>query len=399
MNEEYDVAVVGLGSVGSMAMWQLCTTTDLKVVGIEQWGVGHAYGSYAGDSRVFRVAYHEGWRYVPLLLRSRDMWLDLERTVDRSLFIPCGMLAVDQPGHAPYESTWESIRRFDLPHLPLTTARLRKTYPQHTVTDGTEAVLDFLGGGLRSEVAVIAGVQAAVAAGGAVISGERVVGIEERGEKLLIRTATRSLTVGQVVMTAGSWTNRLRPELNGMLKVASIALTWFVPNDSRRYASDVFPAFLRDQDGVHMFGVPTLDGYSIKAVSHTADEVLVDDVDQIPLTPTRAEIEEISRNAHAFFADLAPEPVRHSMHHDSVTASRVPIVDLDPTGRIVTIAGLSGHGFKFAPALGQLATSLVTGRGDDLYSADFALSAHPDSPASPTWWHSSADLVADVVVE
>ena len=71
MYEDFDVAVIGLGSVGSMAMWQLCTDTDLKVVGIEQWGVGHAYGSYAGESRVFRAAYHEGWRYVPLLLRSR----------------------------------------------------------------------------------------------------------------------------------------------------------------------------------------------------------------------------------------------------------------------------------------------------------------------------------------
>ncbi|TGD87869.1 N-methyl-L-tryptophan oxidase [Mycolicibacterium sp. CH28] len=379
MDQEFDVAVIGLGSVGSMAMWQLCTTTDLKVVGIEQWGVGHANGSYAGDSRVFRTAYHEGWRYVPLLLRSREMWLDLERITDRRLFLPCGMLAVDQPGHAPYESTLESIRRYDLPHQSFTTAQLRKTYPQHTVTNDTEAVLDFLGGGLLSEIAVICGVQTAVAAGGTVISGEPVLGIDEQADKLVIRTANRTIRAAQVVITSGSWTTRLRPQLGGVLKVASVVLTWFAPENPRRYTADVFPAFLRDQDGVHMFGVPSLDGYSIKAVSHTADEVLVSDVDEVPPVASRASVEEISRNAHAFFADLSPEPVRHSIHHESVTASRVPIVDLDPTGRIVTIAGLSGHGFKFAPALGQLATSLITGRSDDLYSADFGLSAHPDA--------------------
>lgn len=379
VNQEFDVAVIGLGSVGSMAMWQLCTTTDLSVVGIEQWGVGHSYGSYAGESRVFRAAYHEGWRYVPLLLRSREMWLDLERSVGREIFLPHGMLAVDQPGHAPYESTLESIRRYDLPHRAFTTQELRNTYPQHIVPDGTEAVLDLLGGGIRSEIAVLAGVQAAVAAGGTVIDGEPVLGIDEEGESIVIRTTNRSIRVAQVVVTAGSWTAKLRPKLSSVVNVATIALTWFAPNDISRYAADVFPAFLRDQDGVHMFGVPSLDGYSVKVVSHTSDEQLLTDVDDVPLVASRASIEEISQNAMRFFADLSPEPVRHTIHHDSVTNSRVPVVDLDPSGRIVTIAGLSGHGFKFAPALGQLAVSLVTGRRDDLYSSDFALAQHPDA--------------------
>ena len=378
MNEDFDVAVIGLGSVGSMAMWQLCRDTDLKVVGIEQWGVGHAYGSYAGESRVFRAAYHEGWRYVPLLLRSRELWLDLEKKTGRHLFLDGGMLAVDTPGHAPYETTLESIRRFDLPHRFFSTTELRKTYPQHIVTDGTEAVLDLLGGGIRSEVAVLAGVQAAVAAGGTVIDGEAVLGIEEQGDAIVIRLATRTLRVAQVVVTTGSWAAQLRPQLRDVVKVADIALTWFAPNDPSRYTPDVFPAFLRDQDGVHMFGVPTLDSYSVKVVSHTAADTQYESVDDVPATVSRAAIEEISRNATTFFADLSPEPVRHSMHHESVTVSRVPIVDLDPSGRILTIAGLSGHGFKFAPALGQLATSLLTGVNDSLYSADFGLSNHPD---------------------
>lgn len=379
MEREFDVAVIGLGSVGSLAMWQLCTTTDLSVVGIEQWGVGHAYGSYAGESRVFRAAYHEGWRYVPLLLRSRELWLDLEKVTGRDIFLDTGMLAVDTPGHEPYETTWESIRRYDLPHRAFTNAELRREYPQHRVNDDTEAVLDLLGGGLRSEVAVLAGVQAAVAAGGTVIAGEPVQGIEEHGDKIVLVTPSQRIRVSQVVVTTGSWTVRLRPQLADVLKVADIALTWFAPQDPARYAAAAFPAFLRDQDGVHMFGVPSLDGYSIKAVSHTAADRQYDDPDQVPPVVSRAGLEEISRNAMAFFSDLSPEPVRHSMHHESVTASRVPIVDLDDTGRIVTIAGLSGHGFKFAPALGQLAASLIAGRSDSLYAHDFALSAHPDA--------------------
>ncbi|MGO4592172.1 N-methyl-L-tryptophan oxidase, partial [Paenarthrobacter sp. 2TAF44] len=126
------------------------------------------------------------------------------------------------------------------------------------------------------------------------------------------------------------WAAQLRPQLRDVVKVADIALTWFAPNDPSRYAPDVFPAFLRDQDGVHMFGVPTLDSYSVKVVSHTAADTQYESVDDVPDTVSRAAIEEISRNATTFFADLSPEPVRHSMHHESVTVSRVPIVDLDP---------------------------------------------------------------------
>jgi sarcosine oxidase len=209
-----------------------------------------------------------------------------------------------------------------------------------------------------------------------------VLGIDEEGDSILIRLATRSIRVAQVVVTAGSWAAQLRPQLSDVVKVADIALTWFAPNDPARYAPEVFPAFLRDQNGIHMFGVPTLDSYSVKVVSHTAVDRQYESVDDVPATVSRAAIEEISRNATTFFADLSPEPVRHSMHHESVTVSRVPVVDLDPSGRIVTIAGLSGHGFKFAPALGQLATSLLTGRNDALYSADFGLAEHPDRVVS-----------------
>lgn len=377
MKKEFDVAVVGLGSVGSMAMQQLCTTTDLSVVGIEQWGIGHTHGSYSGESRVFRAAYHEGWRYVPLLLRSRELWLDLQKQTGREILLECGMLAADTPGHAPYEATWESIRRFDLPHRAFANAELRRTYPQHRVTDSTEAVLDLLGGGLRSEAAVLAGVQAAVAAGGTVLTGDPVLGIEEDGDAFVLRVGERTVRVAQIVVTAGSWTKHLRPAVAEKTWIGDVALTWFAPEDPRQYTAEAFPAFLRDQDGVHMFGVPTLDGYSIKVVSHTSLEQRWDDPSDVPPVLPRASVEEISRHAMNFFSDLAPEPVRQSLHHESMSVNRVPIVDLDPSGRIVTIAGLSGHGFKFAPALGQLATSLLTGRTDPLYSDDFALAAHP----------------------
>lgn len=377
--QEFDVIVIGLGSVGAMSLWQLASTTDLKVAGIEQWGIGHIRGSYAGESRVFRTAYHEGSRYVPLLLRAHELWGELEKQSNRELFVRCGTLAIDAPGHPPFETTLESIRRYDLPHQHFTTDELRRTYPQHAVKDGTEAVLDLKGGGIRSEAAVLSAVSAARAAGATVLTKEGVVNITERGELLEIHTPYQRLRTARVVVATGSWSTILRPELSALLSIRTVPLTWFAPQDPARYSPDRFPTFLRDQDGVHMFGVPILDGFSIKVVSHTSTDEELRNPEELPASLPRTAQEEISRSATQFFPDLHPEPVRHSIHHEAWTPSRTPIVDLDPSGRIITIAGLSGHGFKFSPSLGQLACSLVLGRKDDLYSTDFSLQHQLDA--------------------
>ena len=74
-----DIVVIGLGTMGSMALWQLASTTRQKVLGIEQYGPVHPNGAYAGESRLFRVAAKEGELYIPILQRSRELWLELEQ--------------------------------------------------------------------------------------------------------------------------------------------------------------------------------------------------------------------------------------------------------------------------------------------------------------------------------
>jgi sarcosine oxidase len=74
---EADVAVVGVGSVGSMASWQLAAR-GLRVVGIDRFPVPGPFSAYAGESRVFRMVYAEGGHYTPLLRRARDLWRELE---------------------------------------------------------------------------------------------------------------------------------------------------------------------------------------------------------------------------------------------------------------------------------------------------------------------------------
>jgi len=140
--EQASVAVIGMGTVGAMAAWQLSKLVPGRIIGIEQYGVAHAYGAYAGESRLFRTAAYEGEHYTPLLVRAQQLWRELERESGQSIYLQVGALTI-APGASPkIAGTLEAAERFVLPHEHLVGRELRRRFPQHDFDDGDEAILD-----------------------------------------------------------------------------------------------------------------------------------------------------------------------------------------------------------------------------------------------------------------
>lgn len=371
----YDVAVIGLGSTGSMALWQLSQVEGLSVVGIEQFGIGHTYGSFTGESRLFRTAVHEGAMYVPMLRRSRELWRALERDVGRDLFLEVGALSIGERVSEPIHAVLATVEAFGLEHEWLEPDQLRARFPQHgAIDDDTVGVLDAHGGGLRSEASVIGAVRAAREHGATVVTNAAVEDIDTSGPTVRVITAKGVIEARKVVVAGGSWSHALQPDLARLLTVTPIALTWFVPRDPAAFSGS-FPVFIRDRGPVHFFGAPCLDGFSVKISAPPVwDDVAT--VADLPTALDRAQVRELSEDAEAFFPGIEPEPVRMSIHHDGSTRDRSPIIDLADDGRVVTIAGLSGHGFKFAPVFGEIARDLITGGGSPLVGDHFSIAAH-----------------------
>ena len=99
---EADVVIVGAGSVGSMAAWQLAAR-GLRVVAVDRFSVPGPFSAYAGESRVFRMVYAEGGHYTPLLRRARDLWRELEAATGTTLLTVTGVVTIldeDHSGHA-----------------------------------------------------------------------------------------------------------------------------------------------------------------------------------------------------------------------------------------------------------------------------------------------------------
>lgn len=383
-----DVVVIGLGTMGSLALWEEAKAAGDRadrVVGIEQYGPVHTHGSFTGESRVFRVAVHEGARYVPALLEARERWQHLQEVAGRQLFLPTGVLNVGPEDCEPIATVRQCVAENDLPAEELDTAELRERFPQHAVDEGDVAVLDTLSGGLRPELTVLSGLELAAKAGATILTNTPVTGIARDPNGGVTVTIggpePQTIHAGRAIVTAGSWAGRLLPGLADLLTVHPLSLTWFAPHHIELFTPDRFPVFLRDRrtdDGglEHLFGVPTLDGFSIKASAGSLFGVF-DDVAEVPEMPGADKLREIGEIAHRFFPDLNPEPVRASMHHDAFTPDDAPIVGVDDSGTIAFAAGMNGNGFKFAPLFGAWVSQLSRGETPDLYDEEwYGLAGH-----------------------
>lgn len=356
---EADVAVVGVGSVGSLALWRLSRQPGLRVVGIEQFGPAGTHGSFSGQSRHFRTATKAGQMYVPALLEARRLWRELEAESGRQVLIRVGALTLGPEGHPDLVSTLRSITSHELAHRVLDAEELRTAYPQFAVRDGDVGILDELGGALLPEAAVAAATDQAVSHGARVKYHTAVLGLRESRDGITITTTGGTLRARRVVVTAGTWTTRLLPDLARLLHDKSYALTWFGPRDAGRFGADRLPIVKRDLGGAHASAAPTVDGYrvmvrrNLNAPASRRPSLGAGRHAGADLAPTRTAAERV-------VPDLAPEPVRWSIHHDCVTRDRVPILDRVGSGGIIVAAGMSGNGFKFAPTYGQVLAELAT---------------------------------------
>ena len=154
MNERVDFLVIGLGAMGSAALFQLAKR-GAKALGIDRGAPPHALGSSHGETRVTRQALGEGSEYVPLVLDSHRIWRELESETGESLFNACGVLLIAQgTGEAVHHGkpdflarTIKTAREFHIPHEVLDGEQVAKRFPQFLNLAGNEQAYYEPGGG------------------------------------------------------------------------------------------------------------------------------------------------------------------------------------------------------------------------------------------------------------
>ncbi|MFJ8015371.1 N-methyl-L-tryptophan oxidase [Streptomyces sp. NPDC096339] len=361
-----DVIVVGLGAMGSQTLWRLAER-GVDAIGIEQFTPGHDRGASHGESRIIRSAYAEGASYVPLVKEAWQLWRELEEVSGAHLLEQTGALMVGPADSPVIAGPLASARAWDLKYQLLETAELREAFPQYVPADGLMGFYEEDAGYLRPEASVTAAVEAARVRGAEVLRESGVTAILPDPVRPRVRLGDRELTARHVVVAAGGWLPGLLPATARLMHVERRVMGWFRVADPAAFEARRFPVFVHsDASGDHnLYGFPTLDGETVKVGLHTwpgIDEVIDPADGHRP--PDQADAQRFAEAVDRTFVGVDPQPVRMESCMYSLTPDRHFLVGprADLPG-LTLLAGFSGHGFKFATVIGEIAAQFaVTGK-------------------------------------
>jgi sarcosine oxidase len=357
----FDVIVVGLGAMGSATTCHLAAR-GARVLGVDRFTPPHDNGSSHGESRIIRELYYEHPLYVPLVQRAYDRWEALEHDAGvEGLLNITGGLMIGRPDGALVLGARRAAVEHGLPIIELGPADLRRRYPQFTVPQGLDVLLDERAGYLDPEACVRAHLKLAARNGASLRFEELVLDWRLVGDGVEVKTSRGTYTAERLVISAGAWTRDLLGEHSPPLALERQVLLWFdPPGEARQWSPDRFPIYMCEwAGGPLVYGFPKLHrGW--KAAVHYQGEP-VPDAGRLRRTVDAADIARVRQAVARLFPWAAHAAVRESaVCLYTNTPDLHFVIDFLPgDDRVLVSSPCSGHGFKFASAIGELQAQLL----------------------------------------
>jgi len=359
--QRYNAIVVGLGAMGSATLCQLALR-GWRVLGLEQFSQGHSLGSSHGDSRIIRETYFEHPLYVPLVRRAHDLWRELEERSGATLMTINGGLMIGPPGGTVVTGTLRSAVEHGLPHELLTPKATHDRFPAFCLADNLVAVLDPRAGYLDPEACNKAHIDVARTAGADARFNEPVREWIPDGEGVRVTTPAGTYVADRLVMAGGAWNGGLLRELPLPLTVERQSVFWFEPDvKAEQYDKKKFPIYAYEyKPGDICYGFPRLPR-GVKA-SAMHDGEMSEDPDRVRRTIDESEAAPLRNALRQVLPELAEAAIRETgVCIFTDTPDHDFIVDFHPDyPQVLVSSACSGHGFKFASALGEVHADLLT---------------------------------------
>jgi sarcosine oxidase len=358
MPPAYDVAVIGLGAMGSAAAYALSRRRQ-KVIGFDRYAPPHDRGSSHGKSRIIREAYFEAPFYVPLLRRAFDLWEEIERDAGgRTLFRRTGGLAIGPEKGQLVQGALASAMQHRIPYEVLSAGKLHRRFPAYAPLDEWVGVFEPRAGVLNPELAITTQLQLAARNGAELRTNEPALQWSVTADGVRVTTAQGTYHASFLVIAAGAWARDLLPDLDLPLKVTRQVLFWFeVARNPELFAPNRMPiALMEFKPDRFFYSFPDFgDGVKV-AVHREGEPTTAESVQRDVTEPELANIYDLLRR----FMPFAKGHLRDSaVCLYTNTPDTHFILDRHPVHSEVMIASpCSGHGFKFAPVVGEIAADL-----------------------------------------
>ncbi|MDZ3994611.1 N-methyl-L-tryptophan oxidase [Pseudomonas sp. Teo4] len=366
MLHTYSAVVVGLGILGSATLWRL-SQQQSSVLGLEASGPINLQGSSYGGSRIFRQAYWEGEDYLPLLNKAERGWHELQASCHRTLLHQSGGLFIGPACSGVVSGSVATARAGDIAHRRLTAVQASGEFPMFQIGGQMEGLFEEGAFTIAADDARLQMHNQAVANGAELRFGSQLQEITRIKDGLYLRLANGQVlhTRKLVLATGAGLGGTLIPDLVGLVRSCSVPVYWCAFKPGKESCFTDFPAFLYElEDGRLLYGTPQIDNAEpgIKIGFHNHQQVPLDLETQLQRVP-EVLIDEMTACVEQVLPDLVARPY----------ASRKCVYTLTPDEAFVLgeskelpgvfyASACSGHGFKFAPALGECLAKAVAGQ-------------------------------------
>jgi sarcosine oxidase len=359
--KNYDVIVIGVGSMGSAACYWLAKR-GYKVLGLEQFDVPHDQGSHAGQSRIIRKAYFEHPDYVPLLQRAYYNWQQLEKQTGTQVYFETGVIYHGPSHHLLIKGVREAagIHAVEL-------NKPAKDLPQFHLPAGFETLYEPGAGFLRPEKAITLYKEEAIRKGAVIHVHSPVLEWKKENGLIKVLGANDTYNAKKLIITAGAWAGKMIPHLNSPLKITRQLIAWVKPGNEKEFLPGSFPCWLiaDDKRSGALYGFPFLreeefgkpEGMKF-AWHHPAAETDPDKVDRNILKQETDELLSWVAKYIPAVGNAKLLAAKTCLYANS--ADENFIIDHLPgyDGDVTIACGFSGHGFKFVSVVGEILADL-----------------------------------------
>ncbi|CAN5273459.1 N-methyl-L-tryptophan oxidase [soil metagenome] len=358
--QTFDVIVVGIGGMGSAAIWQLARRGQ-RVLGLERFDIPHDHGSSHGVTRIIRLAYYEHPDYVPLLKRAFALWNEAGNAFGEKLLVTTGSLDAGAADGEVFQGSLGSCLKHALPHEVLTGAEINARFPGYRLPGDFAGLFQPDGGFVLSERAIVAHATMAMSAGAVVHARERVIEWSPiAGGGVRVKTERGTYEAGRLVLSPGAWIGDLVPSLRTLAVPERQVLGWFQPDELAKFAPAAFPVLnlMVPEGRYYLLPVHGVPGLKIGLYHHFHERGHADALSR-EVTPADEAV--LRRCLRLYFPDAdGPVMALHTCMFTNTPDEHFIIDTLPGQPEVVIASPCSGHGYKFASVVGEIIADLAT---------------------------------------
>jgi len=355
--------IVGGGINGVAAAIEL-KKRGHQVTLIDPGPLPHPLAASTDISKAVRAAYGADDDYTELAERSIRTWRQWNDELGVKLYHEVGFLFLCkrtmEPGHFEYES-FQRLERRGHKVERLNPARLRERFPAWDGEVYEDGFLDVEAGYVESGQVVATLIDRAKSLGVELREGSRFASLDEKNGRVkgVVLNDGQHLAADIVTMAVGAWTPYLLPFTRNFFRTTGHAVFHLKPREPELFAPQLFPVFADDITATGYYGFPLNRDGVVKVANHGPGREMSPDSSQREVTPEdESSLRKFLRHALPRLADAPIVHTRVCLYCDTNDGDFWIARDPERSGLIVA-TGDNGHGFKFAPVLGEIIADAV----------------------------------------